>query len=324
MAKWISFQELRDRVSMEDILGHYGLMEKFRRSRNEVIGLCPFHDETTASFHVSLTKNVFHCFGCQSKGDILDFVALTEEVDVRHAAFMIHEWFQVSHGGVIRSAAPASENKAGVSEAAAEESGANQPLTFNLSNLDSKHPYLVQRGLEPETIEYFGLGYCSRGLMRGRVVIPIHDENGELVAYSGRYPGEPPEGRPKYLLPPGFRKSQVVFNLDRAGMNAKETGLVVVEGFFDVFKVWQAGFHQVVAIMGSSLSKSQRDLMEASVGANGKVNLLLDQDDAGRACLNQCLDELSPRVFVKTLGLPNEGDQPDNLSKEEIQRILAG
>ena len=67
MANWILFQELRDHVSMEDILRHYGLMEKFRRNRDEVVGLCPFHEETTASFHVSLTKNVFHCFGCQSK-----------------------------------------------------------------------------------------------------------------------------------------------------------------------------------------------------------------------------------------------------------------
>jgi len=144
------------------------------------------------------------------------------------------------------------------------------------------------------------------------------------VAYSGRYPGEPPDGRPKYLLPSGFRKSHVVFNLNRAGINAKETGLVVVEGFFDVFTVWQAGFHQVVAIMGSSLSLRQRDLLEASVGTRGRVALFLDQDDAGRSGLRQCLDELSPRVFVKAMGLPNEGDQPDLLTKEQLQQILAG
>ena len=125
------------------------------------------------------------------------------------------------------------------------------------------------------------------------------------------------------LVGVGFRKSEVVFDLNRGGVNAKETGLVVAEGFFDAFRVWQAGFQQVVSIMGSSLSKRQRDILEASVGAGRKVSLLLDRDDAGRACLNQCLDELSPRVFVKTLGLPNEGDQPDNLSKEQIQRILA-
>ena len=107
--------------------------------------------------------------------------------------------------------------------------------------------------------------------MRGRVVIPIYNERGELVAYSGRHPGEPPEGRPKYLLPSGFRKSHVVFNLNRAGIGAKENDLVVVEGFFDVFRVWQAGCHQVVAIMGSSLSERQRDLLAASVGPHGNL-----------------------------------------------------
>lgn len=324
MAKWISFQELRNRVSMEDILRHYGLMEQYRRSKDEVIGLCPFHEETTASFHVSFTKNVFHCFGCQSKGNILDFVALTEGVDVRQAALMIQEWFQVSSGGGTESAALASEVQASISETTAEAGEKNSPLTFRLNNLDSKYPYLAERGLETETIEYFGLGYCSRGLMRGRVVIPIHDERGELVAYSGRYPGEPPDSRPKYLLPSGFRKSHVVFNLNSAGASAKKNGLVVVEGFFDVFRFWQAGFHQVVAIMGSALSERQRNLLVAAVGPNGNIALLLDQDDAGRTCLSQCLDELSPRVFVKALALPNEGDQPDRLSKEQIQQIFAG
>ena len=324
MAKWISFQELRKHVSMEDILRHYGLMDKFRRGKDEVIGLCPFHEETTGSFHASIKKNVFHCFGCQRKGNILDFVALTEEVDVRQAAIMIQEWFQVSSGDPSQSAGHALEIQVGVSGTQDVAGGENPPLTFRLNNLNSKHPYLMERGLETETIEYFGLGYCSQGLMRGRVVIPIHDERGELVAYSGRYPGEPPEGRPKYLLPSGFRKSHVVFNLNRAGASAKENSLVVVEGFFDVFRVWQAVFHQVVAIMGSAISEMQKDLLVASVGPNGKIALLLDQDNAGRTCLSQCLDELLSHVFVKALGLPNEGDQPDLLNEEQIRQILAG
>ena len=324
MAKWISFQELRRHVSMEDILRHYGLWETFRRRRYEVIGLCPFHEETTGSFHASISKNVFHCFGCQSKGNILDFVSLKEGVDVRQAAFMIQEWFQFSSGDPMQSLGHDLEIQAGSSGTGDEAADENLPLAFGLRNLDPGHPYLVERGLEQETIEYFGLGYCSRGLMRGRVVVPIHNERGELVAYSGRYPGEPPEGRPKYLLPSGFRKSQVVFNLNRAGMNAEENALVVVEGFFDVFRVWQAGFHQVVAIMGSAISERQKDLLVAFVGPNGKIALLLDQDNAGRTCLSQCLDELSSRVFVKALGLPNEGDQPDLLSKEQIRQILAG
>ena len=323
MAKWVSFRELREQVSIEDILRHYGLMEKFRKSKDEVIGLCPFHEETTGSFHASITKNVFHCFGCQSKGDILDFVAMRERVDARQAAFLIQEWFQVSTGDTSQNGERTSEIQTGVSRTQDEAGEENSPLTFRLKNLNLRHPYLAERGLDEATIEAFGLGYCSRGLMRGRVVIPIHNERGELVAYSGRYPGEPAEGRPKYLLPTGFRKSHVVFNLNRADASAKEHGLVVVEGFFDAFRVWQAGIHQVVAIMGSALSERQRDLLAASVGSQGKVTLFLDQDGAGRTCMNQCLDQLSSRVFVKALGLPNEGDQPDRLTTEQIRLILA-
>lgn len=178
---------------------------------------------------------------------------------------------------------PDPENQAVVSGGLDEAGGEYPLLAFRLRDVDPNPPYLVARGLEKETIEYFGLGYCSRGLMRGRVVIPIQNERGELVAYSGRYPGDPPQGQPKYLLPSGLRKSQVVFNLNRASEIAKENGLVVVEGFFDVLRVWQSGFHQVVAIMGSSLSERQRDLLVAAVGADGKISLLLDQDNAGRA-----------------------------------------
>ena len=148
MAKWISFQELRRQVSMEDILRHYGLMEKFRRSRDEVIGICPFHEETIGSFHASIIKNIFHCFGCQSKGDILDFVALTEGVGLRQAAFMIQEWFRVSSGDPPQSRVydlEIQEGSSGTRDEAAEE---NPPLNFKLNNLDPDHPYLAERGLE--------------------------------------------------------------------------------------------------------------------------------------------------------------------------------
>ncbi len=156
MAKWISFQELRNRVSLEHILRHYGLMEKFRRSKDELIGLCPFHEETTGSFHASLTKNVFHCFGCQSKGNILDFVALTERVEVRQAAFMIQEWFQGLPEAKSESAVHAQEIQIGVSGSRDRDGGENRALTFSLTNLNPTHPYLAERGLDKETIEYFG------------------------------------------------------------------------------------------------------------------------------------------------------------------------
>ena len=102
--------------------------------------------------------------------------------------------------------------------------------------MDPKHPYLTERGLSKEIVRQFGLGFCSRGLMRDRIAIPIHDDSGQLVAYAGRTPGEPPEGQERSMLPPGFMKSKAVFNLHQASELARETGLVLVEGFFDVFR----------------------------------------------------------------------------------------
>jgi len=119
-------------------------------------------------------------------------------------------------------------------------------LTFKLKNLDPKSPYLKEKGLKKETIKEFGLGYCKRGLLKGRIAIPIHNERGELIAYVGRYPGDPPEGESKYVFPLNFKKSYVIFNLNRLKNKNKEKELILVEGFFDVFNLWQAGFKNVV------------------------------------------------------------------------------
>ena len=82
--------------------------------------------------------------------------------------------------------------------------------------------------MTPETIAEFGLGFCSNGSMKGRVVIPIHNSEGKLVAYAGRWPGAPPEDTPKYKLPFGFKKSLELFNLHRAVQDLPEQPVVIV------------------------------------------------------------------------------------------------
>ncbi len=158
--------------------------------------------------------------------------------------------------------------------------------------------------------------------MKGRVAIPIHDERGELVAYSGRWPGDPPEGEEKYKLPGGFKKSRVIFNLNRVGESAKERGLILVEGFFDCLWLHQCGFPNVVALMGSSLSERQRELLVATVGSQGKITLLMDNDEAGRGGEAQCLEELSQYLFIKVARLPVAYRQPDHLSEQELGQLL--
>jgi DNA primase len=152
----------------------------------------------------------------------------------------------------------------------------------------------------------FGLGHhAGKGMMHNRVVIPIHNEKGDLIAYAGRWPADEgwPEGEDKYKLPPGFRKSLVIFNLHRATEYATD-GLIVVEGFFTVFEFWQRGRRNVVALMGSVLSEAQERLIIQTVGQRGRVLLAFDADEAGRKGMADAAARLAPQVFVRTRALP--------------------
>jgi DNA primase len=210
-------------------------------------------------------------------------------------------------------------------ETTPETAKVNPPLKFALKSLDPAHPYLTERGLTTETIAHFGVGWCTgKGIMAGRIAIPIHNEQGELVAYAGRWPGDPPDGEGKYKLPTGFHKSLVVYNLHRVKDHAKEQGLIVVEGFFDCMRLHQAGIQHVVALMGSSLSDEQEALIVAAVGPQGKVALMFDEDEAGWKGREEAPSRLSSRVHVKVVGLGEEGTQPDGVSAETLARYLGG
>ena len=158
--------------------------------------------------------------------------------------------------------------------------------------------------------------------MKGRVVIPIWNVQGELVAYAGRWPGnEPPEGEGKYKLPPGFHKSLEVFNLHRAKACAREHGLVIVEGYFDVMRLFQCGVCHAVALMGSALSEAQEKLIVEAVGPQGWVTLCFDGDQSGQAATQGALERLSQHIYVRAVRL-DEQVQPDDLQEDEIKALF--
>jgi DNA primase len=253
---------------------------------------------------VSLAKNAFQCFYCQAHGNVLDFVAAMEKCSVRQAALKLQERFGVSGPG---RPAESRERKL-----VPGKEGGNQPLGWALRAVDPSHPCLVQRGIERATVQAFGVGFfAGRGLMSGRIVIPIHDQWGRLVAYCGRCV----DGTaPRYKLPAGFRKSLTLFNLHRAAA-CGEDGVVVVEGFFDCMKIYQAGFPCAVALMGATLSEQQeRWLLERF----RRVVLLLDGDQAGQTGSAEIAPRLAGQCSLSVLDLP-PGEQPDRLSSEEIR-----
>jgi DNA primase len=240
---------------------------------------------------------------------VLDFVAAMEKCTVRDAALKIAEWFTI---GGEPAAASAKEKPADTSGGVGEiEAASNKPLSFQLKSVDHSHPYLAERGISKETAELFGVGlYSGKGSMNGRVVIPIHNERGELVAYAGRAIDG---SEPRYMLPAGFHKSLELFNLHRV------TGseVILVEGFFDCMKVHQAGF-STVALMGSSLSETQEDVL---VTKFERVVVMMDADKPGRLAATECLTRLGSRIWVRTATVRG-GQQPDQLSSEKLQQIL--
>jgi len=327
MAEFVVFDELKQRVSIVDVLRHYGILDSLRSRKggDELVGKCPWHTSSSSDpFRVSVSKNAFHCFGCNAQGNVIGLVETQEELSTREAALLLQGWFPGAPGG--------SQSRPVPQDISSEPVEINPPLqapAFPLKNLNPKHPYLKERGLTQETIEHFGLGSASRGLMQGRIAIPIHNEigDGELVAYAGRWigEGEPPEGEPRYKLPMGFVKTAVVFNLHRAKKMAREKGeLVVTEGYFTVFRLFQCGIENAVALMGAHLAERQMELLVETLGPQGRVVLLFDDDKAGQTASVQAAGELVDKLFVKVAKLPDGAIQPDELSDEDLQRIVAG
>jgi DNA primase len=191
----------------------------------------------------------------------------------------------------------------------------NPPLTFSLK-LEPGHPYLKERGLQPEIVAEFGLGYCNRGLMGGRICIPIHNERGELVAYAGRWPGEDmPDGQERYKLPPKFQKSRVLFNLHRV---AAGEHLVLVEGYWSVCRLHALGI-PVAALMGWSVSPEQIALLRGR--GIRFVTLLLDGDDTGWRGRERVVPDLADAFFVSAPLLPGRV-KPDTLVARALRELV--
>jgi DNA primase len=326
MENWVDFKTIKAAVGIQQVLDHYAV--KLKKAGKEFRGRCPIHKgEGSESFHANPEKNVFHCFSCQAKGNVLDFVAAMEKCSVRDAGLKLQQWFNLDSGEDRgeRSSAPAPDTKPATGSqlareeepVAGERGEPNRPLGFQLKGIDHAHEYLTQRGVDPETAEYFGVGFFSgRGSMSGRIVIPIENERGELVAYAGRAIDG---SEPKYKLPAGFKKGQVLFNLCRALEEDSTGAVVLVEGFFDCIKVTEAE-HVCVALMGCSMSEEQ----EAQLVAHFRqVVVMLDGDEAGRSAAGEIAGRLTHKMWVRVADVP-EGRQPDQLSTEELRELLGG
>ncbi len=331
--RWIDFKALKAQVPIAEVLRRYGYLDELTKTkRGELVGPCPIHGGTNGtSFNVDTGKNVFHCFSQCGGGNVLDLVMRIEGIEIREAGEKLCDWFDLQFDRQERTAHQREGPTSDAGSASTASIGSrndsderNSPLDETLvakihKNMKVDHPYLFERGLTVPTIERFGVGYCTRGMMQGRIAIPIHNDAGDVVAFVGRAVAEKlAEEKGKYKLPPGFKKSAVLYNLHRAVQSRSGT-LIVVEGFFGAMHVHQAGFENVVALMGSTLSDQQEQLL---LEHTDRLVLLFDGDDAGRECERECYRRLRTRIFLRSVHL-SDGEQPDTLTVQRILELLA-
>lgn len=306
MQTWVDFAAIKQSVPLAPLLRWYQV--RLRRSgRDQYRGGCPIHrGEGHDAFHANLTKNVFHCFSCGARGTVLDFVAAMDRCSLREAALKLACGMAEPTSLTTVPACP---------KQLVTKKKKSSPLGFTLRGVDTAHPYLAARGIETATAVQFGAGfYRGSGIFVGRLVIPIHNERGELVAYCGRAIDG---GQPRYRFPSGFAKSEFVFNLHRAAAAAQQTA-VVVEGFFDCLKLHQAGVPAVVALMGATLYEAQKSALLRHFRS---IILMLDGDTAGRRATAAISAQLRPYATVRVIPLA-DGVQPDQLTIAAAREIL--
>jgi DNA primase len=333
----LPFAQIKREVSVADVARRYGFELKPNDDGKWLHGECrlPSHDskKSKTSFAVNVAGNywVCHSDSCKANrdgkngGDVITLVHWLENCDYYDAAKKLAEDFHVGNGYA------ASKNGNGQkpsTDAArlpepepkkAEAPPVNAPLKFQggFKDLDHAHEYLKKRGIKPETAQAFGVGFYGgkSTVIKDpyRIVIPIHNKSGELVAYVGR--SLDPELKDKYHFPSGFHKMQELFNLHRVGEQADT--VLLIEGFFGTLKIAQAGFPNVVALMGRTLSEAQENLLARF----SRIVLMLDPDGPGREAQAALAPRLAERHFVRSLSLP-DGRQPDSLSSKELQNLL--
>ena len=335
---WVDFRAVKASVTILQVLDHYGIRLR-KVNATYLRGKCPLPTHSSPasgnSFGVDLQKQAWACHsdscvkarGGRSGGNVLDFVAIKESLSIREAAIKLSSWFGIVSPQPTNGAGAARQPEPGAGEASSkpEESpregihegtgGPNKPLTFSLKGIDPGHPYLKQRGISEEVARFFGVGYfAGNGSMAGRIVFPIRNRGGNIVAYAGR---SIDDSEPRWKLPTGFRKSLELFGIHAA---AGSHWVAVVESFWGVLALHQAGV-PAVALMGRSMSNEQQELL-ASLGSTTIIVVLLDGDEPGRSAAPEIALRLARQQPVRIIELPT-GKQPDQFTPEELRALLA-
>ncbi len=354
-----TIEEIRRRTDIVSLIGEYVTLRKAGRN---FLGLCPFHQEKTPSFTVSPDKQMFYCFGCSEGGNAVSFLMKLNQLTFPEALRQLAGKVGViiperplsrqerEHATVAEQIRRTNELAAGFfARSLRSQAGADA------------REYLRKRGIDAAAIETFRLGYAPEGWnhlldylgkqgiapglseqaglvvaragnerghydrFRGRLMIPIEDVDGHVIAFGGRVMGT---GEPKYMNSPEsplYTKGNNLYGLARTRDAIREKGFaVLVEGYFDLIALWNAGIDNVVATLGTALTRAQVDLLRRYTP---RVAALFDPDEAGRKALARSLELfLAGNVHARAVILP-EGFDPDDFVRTQgrlkMEELLA-
>ena len=344
-------EEIISRSDIASVVGQY--VQFTKNSGNNLFGLCPFHSEDTPSFSVSTNKQMFYCFGCHKGGDVVTFIK-----EIEHLSYVEALQFLAEKAGVtIPEPDDANYRKEEQLrkrlKEALLEAARYYYKNFKSEKGEAARAYLKKRAIAPATATKFGLGYApdewsglydhlvSKGfsqyeiqksglfvttknnktidLFRGRLMFPIFNAMGELIAFGGRIIGD---GNPKYVNSPEtpvYSKQRNLYALNFA-KQSKMKQIIVVEGYMDVISMHQAGVTNAVASLGTALTERQLDLLERYCE---EVVLFYDSDKAGQNAAVRGLKMLMERkkkhtgmtTRVRVAKVPN-GKDPDEFIRE--------
>lgn len=333
--------EVKEKNDIVDVISLYTTLKK---NGNNYTGLCPFHSEKTPSFSVSADKQVYHCFGCGEGGTIIQFVEKIENYDFVETIKFLAQRANIPLPDDNSFESEEFNLKKKILEM---NKIAAKQYFMNLSSEEGKkaYYYLRQRGITNETIKEFGLGYSknewngiynilkSKGyknneilksglciekngrifdFFRDRVMFPVMDIRGNVVAFGGRIMSDQ---KPKYLNTgetPVFKKKQLLFNFNKA-KNTELDYFILMEGYMDVISVYQAGFKNAVASLGTAFCEDHSRLLKRF---KDKVIISYDNDEAGREASKKAVKILKKDgINVKILRIKGAKD-PDELIKK--------
>jgi len=334
-------EQIKERLNIVDIVSQYIKLEK---AGSNFRARCPFHTEKTPSFFVSPARNTYHCFGCNNGGDIFSFIEGMEGLDFKGALKILAEKAGVDILPISKEQKDEKERLYGILE--------ETTLFFQIQLTKNKEAlsYLYKRGLKSETLKKFRIGFASDGWsalydflkaksytdmemekaglivvktesgrpydrFRRRIMFPISDNAGRVVAFSGRIFGEE-DNMGKYINSPEtelFHKSDVLYGYEKAKHSIRKEDLcLVVEGQMDLLLSHQAGVENTVAISGTALTSSHIRMIKR---LTSNIVFAFDADQAGiKALYKSAIVSLPQDVSVEVVDVPEGSDPADIIS----------